>query len=188
MRLVLLLGCFSLVAAMIGCTPATIAAPPDVESVEWNSERYKRYEEKWDSIVETSGTDTLSYRAMRHLKKLFALSVDWRNPTPNYEKSIEYAQVLSGVVGSEKNVYENWRLILQWVVKEDNASGALNRKVKQLKASNAKLTKMIADKEKMLNARNKAIVDLRKKVAEQEATIEKLKKLEVLMEEERNRY
>ena len=184
---ILLMGILSLIA-FLSCTPAALSTVPETNELVWDAESYELLESRWDSIVETTGIDTLSFKSVRVLKSLFAGSIDRRNPSPDYDKSFEYARILSSLTQRKENEEENWHVVLEWVVNEDNVAGKIQKQVKRLNRENKRMTKKASQRTDEVLSLTKENKQLKKDLAAQEATIEKLKKLEVLMEQERQSY
>ena len=174
-----------LIFFFIGCTPTSLSTVPTEKSERWDDDAYDSLKQKWTVMYKEQGSDTLSYRAYRTLRKLFKESIDQRNTTPDYQASFEYATILSQKSARQSSEYRDWVVVLEWVVDKNNVATRLQRENNRLKRSKRKNTNYTKRIEKQKETVTKELTALQKEHKELQETVEKLKQLELLMEQER---
>lgn len=183
-----------MVLLVLGCSSKTTTTLPEESVLEkpWNQYEYDSLYLWWDSLYDlyshSSESFAFSDSQMMSLEDLILLSLDGRNPTPNYKKAYELIEMMPKLGGDISNELHSWNLLLTKVntLKSENDSikksvSSDQGEIEKLRSSNKELTSKNS-------ALNYEVRLLRDSVANQVEVIEKLKKLEMLMEQERKRF
>lgn len=179
-------GAFITIFLLAGCggkSEVVSVLPP--KEIAWNQEEYHSLQEKWNSIE----TDTsLSDENISLIKKLFFLSVDGRNSSIDYNQSLKYAQILMKYSEESSTSFHNWVMVLNSL---NAKSIQINTLTVVLDSAQSDITAYLDSLESVNNTlqiKNSEINTLKEQVASQTEVIEKLKKLEMLMDKERKRF
>lgn len=179
---------------LLGCSLKTTSTIPEEGVLErpWNQYTFDSLYLWWDSLYDlyTHNSETFAFSdsQMMSLEDLILLSLDGRNPTPDYKKAYELIELMPKLGGDVSNELHSWNLLLSQVNSLKNENDSIKTSVssdqgeiEKLRSSNKELSSKNA-------ALNYEVRLLRDSVASQVEVIEKLKKLELLMEQERKRF
>jgi hypothetical protein len=185
LTLVLLLGC---------AMPKTKQFMISQDKV-WNQKAFEVMEQKWNKIQKEAGTCSLTLKNVQTLQTLFYKSIDSRNSKIDYQKSSEYAVLLLQVSGENSALFHNWVMVLDRLSSMKNRIDSLEQSITALKSdvAGAKKERLELEKERVKLEENLYWSQqegrvLKDSMAAQAEVIEKLKKLELFLRDNRKRF
>lgn len=177
--LLLLTGC--------GGTSETVSVIPPKEPA-WSQDEFNALREKWSEIEGDKEMADLSDQDISLVKELFFLSVDGRNREVDYGESYRYAHILMRNSSESSTSFHSWVLVLTQLSEMSHRVDSLNTALENSTDENGIYQDSINVLTNTLQTKNSEITQLQEQVNSQTEVIEKLKKLELLMEQERKRF
>lgn len=154
----------------------------------WDQNTFEVMEEKWNKIQEEADIWSLTPKDLRTLQGLFYKSIDFRNSKIDYQKSSEYAVILQKNSEDNSISFQNLALILDRFSSMKNNIDSLEQNITALKSDLAFAKKKRVELEKDLFLSQKENRILKDNMAAQSEIIEKLKKLELFLLENRKQF
>lgn len=179
MLLFLLLGC--------GGKVETVTVVPPKETP-WNQEEFNTLREKWIDIEASKELSTLNDEEHSLIEDLFFLSVDGRNRDIDYSESYKYAHILMKLSEEGSTSFHSWILVLNELSAKSDQIDTLTHLIETTQNEVVIHQDSINVLKNNLQTKNHEIKALQEQVNSQSEVIEKLKKLEMLMEKERKRF
>ncbi len=172
---------------IFSCAPKTVTTLP-VKDYSWHQEIYDSLKIEWNSISKTVESQNYEVSHMALLEKLFYGSIDERNDETDYLLSYHYAELLINYSGIISHDFNNWLQVLTILNTESNKNNSLAQTI--INQQNEILIyeqkqEISINENNDLKLKQKQLQD---KVASQAEVIEKLKKLELFMENSRKQF
>ncbi len=191
------------VPIFLGCAPRTVVVKkqPNLSEVYYGYSgkkildeihRLERLIDGIDIMVPDSGDSTLSTEEI--VQRLFELSIHRNNPVPDYAKAYTYAERLYKSRVKKKLYYLNWGRMLKSYASLSTAKDSLEFEIHKISENTQSLryysknkSRRISNLATTIEDQEKTIEEQKEIIAQQKETIEKLKKLDIMMEQQRSR-
>lgn len=178
-----------LVLILTGCGAQSeaVSVLPPKEPV-WNQDEFNSLKARLTDIESRKEISDFNNEDISLVKELFFLSVDGRNSEVDYSESYRYAHILMRNSSESSTSFHSWVLALTDLSEKSEESDSLNLIVENCLNNAVVYQDSISILNHRLQTKNNDITELQELVKSQAEVIEKLKKLELLMEQERKRF